>query len=162
MTLIARAKRIPAAIKSEPLHYTASGLPDVWLLNGFHREETSHGPAIRIEDADGLHRTLARTLVTNKKSLAPAELRFLRKLLALSQANVARLIGSTDQTVARWEKGETSIDPAAERLIRFIVLEHLGDDVVVKEELAALAEQDEALHGEHRLKWQGKTWKRAA
>jgi putative transcriptional regulator len=162
MTLIARAKRIPAAMKSEPLHYTASGLPDVWLLNGFHREETSHGPAIRIEDADGLHRTLARTLVTAKKSLAPAELRFLRKLLTLSQANVARLIGSTDQTVARWEKGETSIDPAAERLIRFIVLEHLGDDVVVKEELAALAEQDEALHGEHRLKWQGKIWKRAA
>ena len=163
MTPVRRPSRAkPPAIAVEPFHYTASGLPDVWLLNGFQREETSHGPAVRIEDADGLHLTLARALVTAKKPLAPVELRFLRKLLALSQANVARLIGSSDQTVARWEKGETSIDPAAERLIRFIVLEHLGDDVVVKEKLAALAEQDEALHGEHRLQRQGRVWKRAA
>ncbi len=146
----------------EPIHYTASGLPDVWLLNGFHREETAHGPAVRIEDADGLHKALARAIVTEKKPFTPVELRFLRKLLALSQASVARLLGISDQTVARLEKGETVIDAAAERLIRFIVLEHLGEDVIVRDELAALAEQDEALHGEHRLRRTGKAWKRAA
>lgn len=155
-------RRGAAPAGQEPFHYTASGLPDVWLLNGFHREETPDGPAVRIEDADGLHNALARAIATAKKPFAPAELRFLRKLLGLSQAAVARLLGITDQTVARWEKGETAMDAAAERLVRFVVLEHLGDDVSVREELTALAEQDEALHGEHRLKRSGQTWKRAA
>lgn len=155
-------KRGPTAAAPEPFHYTASGLPDVWLMNGFHREDTPYGPAVRIEDADGLHLALARAIVTAKKPFAPAELRFLRKLLALSQANLARLLGVSDQTVARWEKGETTFDAAAERLVRFIVLEHLGEDVIVRQELAALAEQDEALHGEHRLRHVGKAWQRAA
>jgi DNA-binding transcriptional regulator YiaG len=155
-------RRGPTPPAQEPFHYTASGLPDVWLVNGFHRQETTHGPAVRIEDAEGLHLALARAIVTAKKPFAPAELRFLRKLLALSQANVARLLGVTDQTVARWEKGETNFDSAAERLVRFIVLERLGKDVIVLEELKALAEQDEELHGAHRLERAGKTWRRAA
>lgn len=152
----------PKGPAPEPFHYTASGLPDVWLLNGFHLEETPDGPAVRIEDADGLHRALARGIATAKKPFAPAELRFLRKLLGLSQAGVARLIGVTDQTVARWEKGETALDAAAERLIRFIMLEDLGEDVSVREELAALAELDEAMHGAHHLERMGTTWRRAA
>ncbi len=155
-------RRGPAVAVPEPFHYTASGLPDVWLLNGFHREDTPDGPAVRIEDADGLHNALARAIVTAKKPLTPAELRYVRKLLGLSQAAVARLLGITDQTVARWEKAETAVDSAAERLVRFVVLEHLGEDVSVREELAALAELDEALHGEHRLERTGRTWKRAA
>lgn len=148
--------------KAGPFHYTASGLTDVWLLNGFHMDQTPDGPAVRIDDADGLHSTIAHSIVTAKRPLGPAELRFLRKLLRLSQAGVARLIGSSDQTIARWEKGETNIDAAADRLIRFVVREHLGEDVVVREELAALAEQDEAMHGEHRLQRRGRTWRRAA
>lgn len=145
-----------------PFHYTASGLTDVWLLNGFHVEETPEGPALRIEDADGLHDAIARSIVTAKRPIGAAELRYLRKLLCLSQANVARLIGVSDQTIARWEKAETGIDPAADRLIRFVVLEHLGEDVIVRQELLALAEQDEALHGGHRLQRLRRTWRRAA
>lgn len=145
-----------------PFQYTASGLTDVWLLNGFRVEETPDGPALRIEDADGLHNAIARSIVTAKRPIGAAELRYLRKLLGLSQANVARLIGVSDQTIARWEKAETGIDPAADRLIRFVVLEHLGEDVIVRQELAALAEQDEALHGGHRLRRQHHTWRRAA
>ena len=158
-----RQKLVPSkAPSASPFHYVASGLSNVWLENGFHVDETPDGRAVRIEDVDGLHKVIARAIVTAKKPFAPSELRFLRRLLALSQANVARLIGSSDQTIARWEKGETAIDPAAERLVRFVVLEYLGDDVIVKEELLALAEQDEALHGEHRLERRGRTWQRAA
>jgi len=146
----------------QPFHYTASGLSDVWLVNGFHIEQTPDGPALSIEDADGLHDAIARSIVTAKRPIGAAELRYLRKLLGLSQANVARLIGVSDQTIARWEKAETVIDPAADRLIRFVVLEHLGEDVIVRQELAALAEQDEALHGGHRLQRLRRAWRRAA
>lgn len=146
----------------QPFHYTASGLADVWLVNGFHVEDTPDGPALRIEDADGLHDAIARSIVTAKRPIGAAELRYLRKLLGLSQANVARLIGVSDQTIARWEKAETGIDPAADRLIRFVVLEHLGEDVIVRRELTALAEQDEALHGGHRLQRLRRAWRRAA
>ena len=145
----------------EPFLYRASGLPDVWLLNGFHREDTPDGPAVRIEDADGLHRTLARAIVAGRKPIAPAELRYLRRYLALSQANVAALLGVSEQTIARWEKGETTIDPSGERLVRFIVTEALGEDVIVREALRDLAAADKAAHGEggRRLRRGGRGWR---
>ena len=45
-----------------PFHYTMSGLEDVWLLNGFAIEHTCYSEGVRIEDADGLHRALARSM----------------------------------------------------------------------------------------------------
>src|SRR4051794_31633847 len=102
----------------EPLHYTASGLPDVWLLNGFRRVETRHGPGVAIEDADGLHDRIANTIVTQPRPFTPAELRFLRKHIQQSQAGLARILGISVQTVARWEKNATLIDPTAERTLR--------------------------------------------
>jgi DNA-binding transcriptional regulator YiaG len=145
-------RRKPAARKPkvQPFHYVASGLPDVWLVNGFQREDTPDGPAVRIEDVDGLHRELARAIVADRRAFKPAELRYLRRFLSLSQANVAALLGISEQTVARWEKGETSIDPSGERLIRFIVTEALGEDVTVREALRDLAAADEDRHGEGR------------
>ncbi|MDI3308524.1 MAG: helix-turn-helix domain-containing protein [Acetobacteraceae bacterium] len=150
----------PAA--PEPFHYTASGLPNVWLLNGFTIEETPYGRGVRIEDADGLHRELARSIVTAKQAIAPAELRFLRKLMGQSQPMLAKWIGISDQTVARWEKGITEIDPAAERLVRLLVLDWLNEEPAVRECLEELADMDEALHGERRLRREGKAWREAA
>ncbi len=34
-----------------PIHYTMSGLEDVWLLNGFAIEHTCYAEGVRIEDA---------------------------------------------------------------------------------------------------------------
>lgn len=151
-----RGRKLPAA---EPFHYLASGLPDVWLLNGFHREDTPDGPAVRIEDVDALHEELARAIVTDRRCFQPAELRYLRRFLALSQANVAALLGISEQTVARWEKGETAIDPSGERLVRFIVTEALGEDVTVRDALRDLAAADEARHGEgRRLQHRAGAW----
>ena len=144
---------------TEPFHYRASGLPDVWLLNGVQREDTPDGPAVRIEDADGLHRELARAIVAVRQPIKASELRYLRRFLALSQASLAALLGISAQTVARWEKAETGIDPSAERLVRFIVTEALGDDVIVREALDDLAAADEAEHGGQR-QWrhEGRAW----
>ena len=155
-----RAGQTPAP---EPLHYTVSGLENVWLLNGFVVEETPYGRGVRIEDADGLHRELARAIVLDKAPMSGRELRFVRKLMGLSQNGLARLLGCSDQRIARWEKGHTAaIDPSAERLLRMVVREWLGDGCDVKEALEELAELDEAIHGRRNLMRDGEAWKRAA
>ena len=112
-----------------PIHYTMSGLEDVWLLNGFAIEHTCYGEGVRIEDADGLHRALALTIriVSDKMPMNERELRFLRKLMRLSEDDLAHLLGCSDQLIACWEEGETAIDPFAERLYRMLVREWLGD-----------------------------------
>jgi len=43
----------------KPLHYTLSGLTNVYLLNGYRIRKTPHGDTIAIEDIDGLHRAIA-------------------------------------------------------------------------------------------------------
>jgi putative transcriptional regulator len=146
----------------DPFHYTASGLPNVWLFNGFVREQTPYGAGVRIEDADGLHAALAYALATDKQSFADADLRYLRKHMRLSQKGLARLLGCSDQTVARWEKGKTDIDPAAERLVRLLTLDFLGKHPDVADALTGLAEPDAARHGQRRLRRDRKAWKLSA
>lgn len=154
-----RLDRKPAA---KPFHYKMSGLNNVWLLNGFHEEQTVYGRGFRVEDADGLHRVLAHVIVSDKAVMQGPELRFVRKLMGLSQNGLARLLGCSDQRVARWEKGQTHIDPSAERLVRMIVREWLGENYALKAALNELAELDEALHGGRKLEWRDTGWQKAA
>lgn len=147
----------------KPFHYTMCGLDNVWLLNGFAVEETTYGPGVRVEAADELHRVLARTIVQDKAAMSGPELRFLRKLMGLSQNGLAQLLGCSDQRVARWEKGQTAaIDPSADRLMRMLVLEWLGEGCRIKEALEQLTELDEAAHGNRTLTHDGAEWRQAA
>jgi DNA-binding transcriptional regulator YiaG len=52
-----------------------------------------------------------------------SELRRLRRRLTLSQAKFAALLGTTANTVARWERGEMAIRPAIDKLVRLSVAE---------------------------------------
>jgi putative transcriptional regulator len=146
----------------KPLHYKMSGLDNVWLLNGFVEEQTDYGNGVRVEDADDLHRVLAAAIVSDKAPIRGAELRFVRKLMGTSQHGIARLLGCSDQRVARWEKNQTTMDPSAERLVRVIVKEWLGENAHIKAMLEDMAELDEDLNGTRRLVHDGGTWKRAA
>ena len=146
----------------KPFHYKMSGLDNVWLLNGFREEQTPYGRGIRVEDADGLNRVLAHAIVSDKASMNPKELRFVRKLMGLSQNGLSRLLGCSDQRIARWENGKTQIDPTAERLTRMIVREWLGENCALMATLGELADMDEALHGGHRLERHSDGWRRAA
>lgn len=157
-----RQKSDAGADAPTPFHFTASGLSNVWLLNGFTIEATPHGEGVRIEDLDGLHRALAHAIVTSKSAFTGEELRFLRKYLQLSQAGVARLLGLSDQSIARWEKGQAPIDPSAERLVRMVVRERLGEDADWMEALQQLADLDEATHGRLELRREGSAWREAA
>lgn len=87
-------------------HYRECGLPNVYLINGYREIETPHGRGVAIEDVENLHMTIAHYLVEEKPSLTGSEVRFTRKLLELTQTQLAELLGVEDQSVRRWEKLE--------------------------------------------------------
>lgn len=120
-----------------PLHYTACGLDDVYLLSGYNLEKTPYGDGVTVKNLDELHRAIGRFLASQKKALSGKELRFLRKQMNLSQSELGKLLGLTAQQVARWEKEESEISGSAEMLMRALFIEHDGGDL----NLQALAEK---------------------
>ena len=88
----------------EPYHYTQCGLDDIYLLNGYQRHETPYGHGVTIEKAEQLQHAIAENLCDNKAFLTGKEFRFLRKLMNLTQAEVAGYFACSVQAVARWER----------------------------------------------------------
>ena len=121
-------------------HYTEIGLQNVWLANGYHVRKTSYGKAVAIEDADGLHRAIGRAL-SRKSHLTGAEFRSLRKELDLSQHRLADLLGTSEQTVALWEK-RGKIPKTADRMFRAIYVETIEGNVKLKEMIERVADLD--------------------
>jgi putative transcriptional regulator len=107
---------------SEPLHYAACGLDDVYLVNGFTREQIDGEDAVTIEDMDGLWKAIGLALVKGRKTLAPKEVRFLRHHMDMTQAELSAELRVSDQTVARWEKGETPTPGPADVALRMLFL----------------------------------------
>lgn len=103
-----------------PFHYRRSGLDNIYLLNGFDAEWVDGERYVTVMDVDGLHKAIGIHLVCTRKVLAPKEIRFLRKTLDLTQSELGRLIGQSDQQIARWEKGENNISGPADRLLRIL------------------------------------------
>lgn len=110
-------------LMAEPFHYKASGLPNVYLLNGVSFEETDYGRAVTVYDVDGLHRAIAVKIVESETAgMSGAEMRFLRKWSKLTQEQLAGYLRVSEQTVANYEKGATSIPFATEFTLRIMVL----------------------------------------
>lgn len=108
---------------TDPLHYTACGLDDVYLVNGFTRDVVDGEDYVTVADLDGLWKTIGLHLVTTSKILAPKEIRFLRDHMDMTQAQLGALLRVSDQTVARWEKGETKLIPGpADFMLRVLFL----------------------------------------
>ena len=103
---------------AKPYPYRSCGLDGIFLLNGYEVREHDGERHVFIRDIDELHLAIGRHLVTSRKSLAPKEVRFLRKTMDMSQAELAHVLGNTSQSVARWEKGESDIPGPAEKLLR--------------------------------------------
>ena len=128
---------------TESYQYQACGLDHIYLLNGFTFSETEYGRAMSIQNMDGLHRVIGMHLATKKRALTGAELRFLRIELGLSQPTLGKLLGKTDQTVVRWEKGQSRIDGPAERLVRLLYTQQAGGNQDVRGALQRLVSVDE-------------------
>lgn len=140
-------------------HYRESGLPHVWLENGYRERKTAHGLAVSIEDVDGLHCLIGRELV-RKPKLTGAEFRFLRKELDLSQNAVGQLLGVSGQAVALWERHGRVPEPPA-RLLRVLYSEKHQGNAKIEAMLRELADTDRATA--ERLQFtHAKRWKLAA
>src|SRR5271154_5828721 len=70
---------------------------------------------------DGLWKAIGLALVV-RKTLAPKEVRFLRQHMDLTQAELGAKLRVSDQTVARWEKGETPLSGPADLMLRVLFL----------------------------------------
>lgn len=113
-------------------HYKECGLPNVWLENGYKVKETAYGEAVSVVDADGLLRELASNLACKNGRLTGRELWFIRSVLCLSQKNMARLLGTTEQSLSLWER-QGRMPKASEALARALALEHLGGNPKIAE-----------------------------
>ncbi len=114
-------------------HYTDCGLDYVHLENGYNVHETPYGQGVAIENADELHRAIARWVVSQPHTLRGQELRFLRSVLKLSQSGIGEILGVSRATIARWEGSlDHSIGGSADRALRFFyALKEEGHELAI-------------------------------
>ncbi|HDL7334914.1 TPA: helix-turn-helix domain-containing protein [Yersinia enterocolitica] len=108
-------------------HYTESGLTTVWLANGYHYDVINGEQFTSIDDVDGLHRLIGKILVNRCKPLVADEIRFIRVEMNMSQKVLATLLGVDIQTVARWEKGQTSLPRTTDVALRALYAESIDE-----------------------------------
>lgn len=104
-------------------HYTESGLSNVYLKNGFTVEEIDGEEYTSIDDMNGLHRTIAQAVVDSRKPLTREEFKFLRIELNVSQKMLGTRFGVDEQTIARYEKGQTKIPRTTDAALRTLYME---------------------------------------
>lgn len=149
-------------LTKKPYHYTQCGLDDVYLLNGVHTERTSYGKGVRIEKVEELHETIAEWLSLNKAFLNGKEFRFLRKLMNLTQAELAVYLGCDAQSVARWEKEQTEINGAADKLTRILFLGSRSIKIDAADLIKKLSELDTKVSDRQMFEETTAGWKAAA
>jgi DNA-binding transcriptional regulator YiaG len=118
---------------TERYRYTGCGVDNVFLVGLPLITDDAGDENIKIPHINKLHRLIAEMLAEKPSGLTPKELRFLRTELCLTQGQLASLLHKDHQTVGRWERGETPLDPTAETIIRMLVLEQVGQQQPVQE-----------------------------
>lgn len=129
----------PPAPLAEPIRYTSCGLSNVWLADGYTIESFHGEQTIAIHDLDSLPHAIGRAVVSAGSLLGGAEIRFLRRHMDLTQAELAGLLGCDVQQVARYEKDQNHIPGPADRLLRLLWSEHAGEPVALRSFLAKLS-----------------------
>lgn len=104
-------------------HYTESGLTNVFLKNGVTVEIVDGEEYTSIDDMNGLHSAIAQAIVDTSRPLAHDEFKFLRIELNLSQKILATRFGVDEQTIARYEKGQTKIPRTTDAALRALYME---------------------------------------
>lgn len=122
------------AVCAEPLLYRGCGLDGIYLCNGYEIEEVDGERFTHVQDREGLHKVIALNLVEHRKTLSPKEIKFIRVAIDHTQSSLAKALGVTSQTVARWEKGQVEIPGPADRMLRVMVMVAM----LPEEELAKL------------------------
>ena len=106
----------------QPYHYKECGLDNIFLANGFDIETVDNEDYVSIHNVDGLWKAIGINIVADRKAFTPQEVRFLRRQMNLSQAELAAMLRVEDQTVARWEKKQCKMPGPADLALRFLFL----------------------------------------
>jgi putative transcriptional regulator len=107
-----------------PYRYKESGLDDVVLRRGYATRQTPYGETVAIHDVEGVHRKIAAKLV-KQPYLTGAELRFLRLEMDQTQAELAKTLGTSEQTLSLWERDRKKpIPETAAKLLQVIADVH--------------------------------------
>lgn len=109
-----------------PIPYRGCGLDEIYLCNGYERDQLDDGEwYTTVTDREGLHKAIALHLVQHRKVLEPREIKFIRRTMEMSQADLGKLLRTGYQTVARWEKGKTEMPGVSDLLLRLVLLAYL-------------------------------------
>jgi putative zinc finger/helix-turn-helix YgiT family protein len=108
--------------KRENYRYDASGLPVTLRNVEVHRCKACGGHEVAIARIDSLHRAIALAVASRPSRLGPREIRFLRKWLDWSGADLARHMGVDAATVSRWEDDQQPMGAVADRLLRMMAM----------------------------------------
>ena len=138
-------------------HYTECGLDNVWLANGFTKKKTAYGEAVSITDADGLHKLLAEDLINKPARLTGKEFRFLRVMLKLSQAAVAKMQGVSEQNVSLWER-HGKVPKANDNLMRFLYMAHESKNHSLRQVCERITTVERLVHQRIVAETTGKAW----
>lgn len=125
---------------AKPYHYSASGLTNIFLLNGVTIERSSYGPIVNIENLNGLHHAIGLYIIEKTEPMTGAEFRFLRKQMELTQQELAGIMKTTDQTIANYEKGKTADLGPADPFLRLTYLLHVIPEETRADVLKEMAE----------------------
>jgi putative zinc finger/helix-turn-helix YgiT family protein len=112
-------------VRRENYKYDASGLDNITLESIEVRHCPKCGERQALIPALGeLHKSIAFALAEKRERLLPKEIRFLRKYLGLSGADLAAKIGVDRATVSRYESPSDPqpMGKQTERLLRLMVI----------------------------------------
>ncbi len=128
------------------LHYTACGLDNVWLANGFTVTETKYGKGVSVDDVDGLHRLLATNLVEKDGLLTGKEFRFLRVHLGLTQQALGKLLGDvSENAVSLWERKD-AVPAIHDHWLRMLVIAKFKGNTKVADVVQRLQTVERLVH----------------
>ena len=107
-------------------HYTDCGLENVIIRNAnFVSEDHDGEPVVRIPSVGMLHKAIAERRINQSGTLNGQEIRFLRTEMGMTQSELAELVHRDTQSVGRWERDETVLEPTIDILLRQLAAERL-------------------------------------
>ena len=121
-------------------HYKECGLSSVRLLNTpvFHCACGFRSPEIK--GIVQLHSLIAYVILTKPTLLSGEEIRFLRRVAGLSQAELAEIVGCAKTRLSKWENERPPIGKESDRVLRTFCLMGMFQHLFAEKDRAGMRE----------------------